>query len=583
MPETVIFGLGAVRPYQMHSIWETNYVVVDVETTGSDPGSDRIMELGCVIMRGGEIVDEFSSLVNPHTSIPPFIANMTGISDSMVRNAPEAAAVFRKFAEILPRENIVFVGHNAQFDWKFVHYTFMRTGIEVPIMPQLCTLKLARRLMPKDTKKNLGALANYFEVPMKARHRALDDAKATAIVLSEFLESASAEHNVHTADDLLRFQNKHVNIYKYSHTAGERLEEKLAGLPDAPGVYYFKDTGGNILYVGKSKSLRKRVSSYFRSGSFLSKKISDMMKKVDDVEWTCTDTELHALILESKEIKGIQPHYNRKDKKYRPYPFIKFDEDSLFPKLRTAYQIGAADDEYFGPFRSAYLTEKIVRIIDSNFKLIKCDFKNQLPMQQPCFYYHIGQCGAPCASLTDEKEYELEVAKVKNFLNGYEEGTIDTLTEKMLKLSETMQYEKAADVRDTIAAIQRFINRNASLPPSIEKNNLAVLMSNSYRDKTIDVFLIKQGKLAGFRTVGRKAPLDALFESLYHSYYNGTEKISRFTLEDIDEISIVNLWLYKNIDKGKIIRIENISHGDICTQLEKEIKHFEFLPPMSDE
>jgi DNA polymerase-3 subunit epsilon len=156
----------------MKSIWDVPFIVVDVETTGSDPVKNRIMDIACVSTIKGEIVSNFSSLINPHQFIPTFISKMTGISNEMAFSAPESREVLPTVAQIFSDPFAVFVAHNYKFDLSFDQQTFLRSGMEFPDIPKLCTLKLARRLLPKDHKKNVGALAKYFNVPIINRHRA---------------------------------------------------------------------------------------------------------------------------------------------------------------------------------------------------------------------------------------------------------------------------------------------------------------------------------------------------------------------------------------------------------------------------
>ena len=198
----------------MTSFWDYKYIVTDVETTGANSDKNRITEIACVVVQSGEIVHEFSSLINPHQFIPPFISNMTGIHNDMVYNAPEYSDILPKIQEILNQKNAVFVAHNVQFDWSFLQNAFWREKIQFPTIPQICTLKIARSLFPQNMKKNVGALAEYFHYPLKDRHRALGDAKATALILIEFLELLESDHGFNTLEEVLHFQSKRKNNFK---------------------------------------------------------------------------------------------------------------------------------------------------------------------------------------------------------------------------------------------------------------------------------------------------------------------------------------------------------------------------------
>ncbi len=162
------------------NIWDANFVVVDVETTGHSPTQNRMMDLAAIVVSDGEIQEEFHSLINPHQFIPPFIAQMTKITNESVFHAPEERDVIPKFNELFQKENTIFVAHNAIFDFSFVSEAFKRLGIDGFQPPVLDTLKLARRIFPENQKKGVSSLASLFGIKIRNRHSALGDAQATA-------------------------------------------------------------------------------------------------------------------------------------------------------------------------------------------------------------------------------------------------------------------------------------------------------------------------------------------------------------------------------------------------------------------
>ncbi len=317
----------------MSNIWEAAFAVVDVETTGSDPKENRITEIACVKVIGGEIADEYSSLINPHQFIPPFIARMTGISNEMASIAPEPRGVLNEIFNILSVPKIIFTAHNVGFDWNFVRHSLYRQQMNAPIVEKLCTLKLARKLVGKGYKKNVGDLAKYFGIEMNNRHRALGDARATALILLELLEIVSHEHSIETAEELLLFQNKRVQNYKISKQSLPRIENKLGSLPAGPGVYYFLDKNGDIIYVGKAKCLTDKVGTFFNESSVTSRKIAELVNNIHDIKWETTSSELSAWILESREIKRINPKYNNAGKMDRKYHIISNGDNNPLEPL----------------------------------------------------------------------------------------------------------------------------------------------------------------------------------------------------------------------------------------------------------
>ena len=171
----------------MTPISEANFIVVDVETTGNSAIHNRITDIACITVKNFEIINTFSSLINPHQRIPWYIQKMTGITNSMVVNAPESNAVFKTIRKLFVQKNTFFIAHNSTFDWHFVYETFKRESIPINEISTICTLKLARKIIPKDVKKNVGSLANFFQIPILNRHRAYDDAFATANFFIEML------------------------------------------------------------------------------------------------------------------------------------------------------------------------------------------------------------------------------------------------------------------------------------------------------------------------------------------------------------------------------------------------------------
>ena len=185
-------------------IAETDFVVVDVETTGLSPIEDRMTEISMMKVRDGVLVDEFATLVNPLIPIPPFITDLTGISDLMVRDAPPAREIVPTMAAFL--EHGVFTAHNATFDWGFVYHTaFRERGVEL-MNPQLCTVRLARKIIPQLPSKSLGPVAKHMNIEIPARHRASGDAYATAMLLIKFLSYVEKRFAIKTLEELLRFQ-----------------------------------------------------------------------------------------------------------------------------------------------------------------------------------------------------------------------------------------------------------------------------------------------------------------------------------------------------------------------------------------
>ena len=561
----------------MKSIWEIPYIVVDVETTGSKAELNRITEVAGVKVIGGEISDTFNSLVNPHQYIPEFIQRMTGITNEMAAAAPEGSEVFPEFRKFLSVPEAVFVAHNVNFDWGFVSSSLQRESIKIPDLPRLCSLKLARRVLATSIKKGVGNLAKFFAVKVNGRHRALGDAAATAEILLELLEMAEQEHGIKTIDELLKFQHKAVKRYKQSAKIYNRVSPFLDKLPAEPGVYYFKNKKNEILYIGKAKSLNNRVKSYFSSGAISSKKIKDLTGRIHTIDWECTGTELAALLMESREIKKCQPPFNTVEKRYRKLPFIKLNVEDDYPTAELSFNINNDGAEYYGPFRSSFLVQDILKIIERQFKLRKCaDPIHPDPGSRTCFYYQIHRCDAPCAGEISHDEYTKEVERVRKFLSGCETGIIDQLEKQMYDFADKLEFERAEFLKRNIYELRKILERDSNVPTSINDNNVILILPANEREKTVELFFIKGGRLMHQELIGRKASLRAARKMLHTTYFNGVTSPLFFTLDDMDELRILSSWLYRQKDSGRFLYINGKKEDELAKELEKTVRNISY-------
>lgn len=272
------------------------YAIIDVETTGGRPGRDRITEIAIALVEHGEIIDEFTSLVNPERAIPYQITRITGIDNEMVKSAPRFYEVAKRIVEIT--EGAVFVAHNVRFDFGFVAHEFRRLGYTFT-RKQLCTVRLSRKVFPGLKSYSLGNLCKHFGIKNNAAHRAWGDVDATVQLFQRLLKGRDE-------DTPIRLQAEIAT----SKLPRQLDPQKVDALPDTPGVYYFFDATGKPVYIGKSTQIRKRVLSHF-SAAHKSKRGLQMMERIADVDFVETGSELIALLHENSEIKKHQPKYNR--------------------------------------------------------------------------------------------------------------------------------------------------------------------------------------------------------------------------------------------------------------------------------
>ncbi|HMB93661.1 MAG TPA: exonuclease domain-containing protein, partial [Rhodothermales bacterium] len=228
-------------------IHETPFVIVDTETTGTNAKSDRVIEIAAVKVLGGSVVDTFSQLINPERSVPYRITRLTGITTAMVFDQPTAARVLPRFLKFLG--DAVFVAHNLTFDQRFVDAELARIGRKTLTNPMLCSLRLARRLLPGLRSKGLSGLIDHYNLVVDGRHRALGDAAATAEVFLKFISQVAFEHDIETLDELLHFQHrKYRDLRKGPKHLRRIREEVLPRLPNLPGVYFMQDKQEAIIY-----------------------------------------------------------------------------------------------------------------------------------------------------------------------------------------------------------------------------------------------------------------------------------------------------------------------------------------------
>ncbi len=545
------------QEYALHSyqIADTDFVVCDVETTGLNPERNRLTEIALVRIRSGAIVDRYSSLINPRQFIPPEITQLTGISNEMVYAAPEAAEVLPIVRRFIG--DAVFVAHNVRFDRSFVDASLRRVGSEPLQSPMLCTARLARRLTPKKTKASLGALAAQFGIKIRNRHRAGGDAEATALLLLMFLNTLEEEFDVTELSELLTFQNRQIYHITGAPKYYTRLEEQLAELPHTSGVYFFHGKKGEVLYIGKARDLKQRVSSYFYHNIGHTEKIRRLVRSVHGITWKQTETELSALLNESRLIKQHQPDYNTQLKRYRRYPFIRINVQNEWPTVEWCYDIGDDGAEYFGPFRSRFAVEDALDSINKLFTLRECGGSIKPdPDASPCMYFDIKRCGAPCAALTDREEYQRELEDVMRFMQGEHDGVMEHFRERMLRKSEAMDFEGAAVLRDRITAIERMIRQQRLMVHSVRKQNLAIV--TLARRSNVEVHFIKGGMLAAQFLVDQKRIARKELETALRDIYAGRQaELFGNRREDIDEMRIIASWCLTRREESSFVDIDS--------------------------
>lgn len=296
------------------------YAIVDIETTGGYATEGCITEIAIVLHNGKEIEGKYETLIKPNHSINWYVQKMTGITNALVASAPSFEDVAEHIYNLL--KDRIFIAHNVNFDYSFVIQHLKAAGFVIDV-PKICTIKLSRKLFPGLPKYGLGSLARHFNIANAARHRAAGDAMATS-KLFEIL----------VLNDKLGEIEKLSKRRKSSQYLPPNLQANIiANMPSLPGVYYFHNNKGKIIYVGKAINLKKRVSSHF-SNNKNTKQKQDFLRNIYNITWKDCSSDLTASVFESIEIKRLWPQFNKGQKHYeRQYGIFMFEDALGYKRL----------------------------------------------------------------------------------------------------------------------------------------------------------------------------------------------------------------------------------------------------------
>jgi DNA polymerase-3 subunit epsilon len=547
---------------------DSSFVVVDVETTGLSAFNHRITEIAMLRVQQGKITDRFETLLNPGQYIPPFIAQYTGITNAMVFGKPtfeEASGEIGRFiSETGPAP--VFVGHNVQFDHSFVAASFARARVELPYgphkspelaTPHLCTCRLARMLLPTLKRRSLKHVCDHYGIKIKARHRAMGDAEATAHVLLRFLDMAENECEIVELDELLKLQFRKVNGRSVVPKKQKKLRDTVREFPERPGVYMMFDRIGEVLYVGKAKNLRDRVSTYFTaSHQDSAKKLARLMKAVKEIKYEETGSELSALLLESRKIKELKPRFNSLEKRYKGYTFLRFDVQNDFPRLTATREPASDGADYYGPFRSRESVEALIDVMNRSFKLRECGEEFRIGVDvKPCFYHEIKRCNAPCALLESKAEYRVEVERLRLFLSSSEAGILQLVEKMMFDAAERLDFEEAQFLKMRLFELRRVLGGGERSVASLNTNDF-VIMTKS-KEEEAEVYFVRFGRLVKQMTVNAsqlERAQDWFAKQLRMYYSDATNAIPPTCgRPEVDEMRILAAWADRKKRQGSTV------------------------------
>jgi DNA polymerase III subunit epsilon len=472
-------------------LFDTTFVVLDLETTGLRPGLDRITEVGAVKVRGGEVLGELRTFVHPGCAIPPAISAVTGITDAMVRDAPRIGTVLPTVLDFLG--GAVLVAHNARFDVAFLRAAATAHGAGAFDPVVVDTAQLARRLVRDEVRDcRLGTLARHFRSTTRPDHRALTDARATVDVLHGLLERAGTL-GATTLEDLRDL----------ARSTSERAFRRIGlvdGAPSSPGVYRFLDARGEVLYVGKATDLRSRLRTYF--GQDPRRRIADLVRETARVTWQPTATVLEAEVLELRAIHAHRPRYNRRSRRPEAAVHVAVTAEA-FPRLSVVGAPGRAHRRTVGPVASRRLADQLVAAVHDAFPLRTCTLRLRRAQDHPaCVLKELGRCGAPCDGTQRPEDYAQLVDAVELAFDD-PARLLDRLRSRMLAYATEGRFERAGEVRARLHSVGRTlagVRRREALAAADE-----LVLTRPDGDGT-EVVVVRRGRLAGTTRV--RGPLD---------------------------------------------------------------------------
>jgi DNA polymerase-3 subunit epsilon len=371
------------------------FAIVDIETTGGSARLEKITEIAIYLHDGEKITGEYVSLVNPERNIPYFITNLTGITNEMVEDAPRFFEIARDIVELT--EGRTFVAHNARFDYSFLRQEFKSLGFNFK-RNIIDTVALSRKLLPGHRSYSLDNICRELKIDINGRHRAAGDALAT-VKLFKILLDKDWEIN-----------GKRSNLVRNTRISklNPRLDvSKIDAIPEEPGIYYFYDEVGELIYIGKSRNLQQRISTHLSNNT--TNRAMEMRDLIADIDYVLTGSELIALLIESFEIKDNKPFYNRAQKRsgFQWGIFVFNDKDGYF---NYRYGLIDSDEIPLSVFTSKEKAKSKLASLVETYNLCQ-KLTGLYETAGPCFQFHVGICKGACCGREPAEEYNVRAAR----------------------------------------------------------------------------------------------------------------------------------------------------------------------------
>lgn len=369
------------------------YAIVDIETTGGHASANGITEVAILIHDGKEIIQRFSTLINPRIPIPIYIQALTGINDEMVKSAPSFHDVAEEIFHLL--NDKIFVAHNVNFDYSFLKHHLFSSGFQLQTK-KLCTVRLSRRILPGYSSYSLGKLCKQIGIELIDRHRAMGDASATACLFSMLLDRDAEGQIAKALNQRSKEQSLPPNLPK----------EDIDKLPSVPGVYYFHNSKAKVIYVGKAIDIRKRVTSHFANNKPGRQK-QEFLRDIHNITYVECATELFSFIMEAVEIKRLWPAYNRALKRFEhAYGLYAFEDQKGYRRLAVDRRNKFSKPMYtFSTLSEGYA---LIKYLVKEFKLCPKMCFIQTNNDQ-CLGYVDHTCLGACEHKESAQEYNTRV------------------------------------------------------------------------------------------------------------------------------------------------------------------------------
>ena len=450
------------------------YAILDIETTGGQFNEEGITEIAIYKFDGHEIVDQFISLVNPEIPIQPFVVKLTGINNAMLRSAPKFFEVAKRIIEMT--NDCVLVAHNADFDYRILRTEFRRLGYDFN-QKTLCTVELSKKLMPEQASHSLGKLVRSLGIPMADRHRASGDAMATVKLFKMLLDK-----------DLEKEIVKELIKTEVQKGIAPKLLNIVESLPSRTGVYYIHNKEGKIIFIGKSKNIKKRVNQHFTGITRSAKKIQT---EVFTVTYEETGTELIAVLKEAEEIKINRPIYNRMSRK-NTFSWAIYSERDANGYLNLKLQKADGRKKEILSYVNVQEGQNALSRISSEFKLCQkltglCQTKTH------CFQHTINECDGACIGSVSAADYN---SRVTEFIakNSFENKSM-VIVEK----GRTIKERSAVLVENGVYKGYTFFDLNYQIHNIEILKNIIIPMQNNRDTRTIIQGHLRKNK--GFKII----------------------------------------------------------------------------------